>query len=322
MGVLSGVYSSFARSHLWRLFPGLSRVDDEFERVGILVLLHQLEVYEPFGICYGAAELEPVSGRFKQRGCELILAIRGQTFHCLDQLSFRHAEVVDQEFCVVCAGEMFEPLQVRLPIADVLIIKTVDDVFAQDKVWLIHIGLVVEQAGGNQVCLMYRATLIASARCGQDLFAQPGQIYFELRQQRGRGEIPRERVVAMEQMPRILLYHDIDRIHQPLKVALLDERCPQIRHDEIADEQNALIRQVDEHRIVSFTSSHRNELDACYPDLQLGTVIDSDVRLEAPYVVEAEGFAEELLVEYARRTEFAGDLSSVVAPCVRVQAGI
>ncbi len=54
MGVLSGVYSSFARSHLWRLFPGLSRVDDEFERVGILVLLHQLEVYQPFGICYQA----------------------------------------------------------------------------------------------------------------------------------------------------------------------------------------------------------------------------------------------------------------------------
>ena len=45
---------------------------------------------------------------------------------------------------------MFEAFQVRLPIADVLIIKTVDDVFAQDKVWLIYIGLVVEQAWGNQ----------------------------------------------------------------------------------------------------------------------------------------------------------------------------
>jgi len=52
---------------------------------------------------------------------------------------------------VVCAGEMFEALQVRLPIAHVLIIKTVDDVFAQDKVWLIHIGLVVEQARGTEV---------------------------------------------------------------------------------------------------------------------------------------------------------------------------
>src|SRR6267143_5659087 len=274
--------SSLGRSHLRRLFADLSRVDDEFEWVVILVLLHQLEVYKPFGICDGAAALEPVSGRFKQRGCELILAIRGQAFHCLDQLSFRHAEVVDQEFRVVCPGEMFEALQVRLPIADVLIIKTVDDVFAQDKVWLIDIGLVVEQARRNQVCLMYRATLIAAARCGQDLLAQPYKIYFELRKHRGGGEIPRERLVAMEKLPRILLYHDIDRIQQPLKVALLDERCAEIRHDEITDEQNALIRQGNEHRIVGFASLHRYELDACSADLQLGAAVDGDVRLEAP----------------------------------------
>src|SRR5882724_848958 len=194
---------------------------------------------------------------------------------------------------------MFEALQVRLPIADVLIIKAVNDVFAQDKVWLIHIGLVVEQARGNQVCLMYRATLIAAARCGQDPLAQPYQIYSELRQHRGRGEIPRERLMAMEQVPRILLYHDIDRIQKPLKVALLDERCAEIWHDEIADEQDALFRQVNEHRIVSFASLHRNELDACSPDLQLGAAIDGDIRLEGPHVVKAEASAEELLVENA-----------------------
>jgi hypothetical protein len=45
---------------------------------------------------------------------------------------------------VVCPGEMFEALQVRLPIADVLIVKTVDDVFAQNEVWEIDIGLAVE----------------------------------------------------------------------------------------------------------------------------------------------------------------------------------
>src|SRR5689334_8189449 len=114
--------------------------------------------------------------------------------------------------------------------------------------------------------------------------------------------------MAMEQMPRILLYHDIHRIHQPLKVALLDERRPQIGHDEVADEQNALIRQVNEHRIMSFASLHRNELDACSPDLEHGAAIDGNVRLEASYVVDAEGFAEELLIEHARRTEFTGDL--------------
>jgi hypothetical protein len=33
---------SLGRCHPWRLFADLCRVDDEFERVGILVLLHQL----------------------------------------------------------------------------------------------------------------------------------------------------------------------------------------------------------------------------------------------------------------------------------------
>src|ERR1700730_5912940 len=169
---------------------------------------------------------------------------------------------------------------------------------------------------------MDRATLIAAARRGQDLLAQPCQIYFELRQHGGRGEISRERLMAMEQVPRILLYHDIDRIQQPLKIALLDERCAEVRHDEIADEQNALIGQVNEHRIVSFASLHRNELDACSPDLQLGAAVNGDVRLEAPYVVQAEAFPEKLLVEHARRTQFAGDLFSIVVPRVEVQAGI
>ena len=45
---------------------------------------------------------------------------------------------------MVGTGEVFESLQVRLPITDILIVKTVNDVFAQDEVWLIRIGLVVE----------------------------------------------------------------------------------------------------------------------------------------------------------------------------------
>jgi len=56
---------------------------------------------------------------------------------------------------------------------------------------------------------------------------------------------------------------------------------------------------------VSFASLDRNELDACSSDPQLGAAIDGDIRLEAPHVVEAEAFAEELLVENGRRTEFA-----------------
>ena len=57
--------SSLATGHLWCLFPDLPRVNDEFERVRILVLLHQLQVYESFGVSHGSAVLEPTSGRFE-----------------------------------------------------------------------------------------------------------------------------------------------------------------------------------------------------------------------------------------------------------------
>src|SRR6516164_1457334 len=98
------------RRYLWRLFPDLRGVDDEFERVRILVLLHQLEVHQASRIGDGSTAREPVSGRFEQRGCELIFAVRGQAFHRPDKLSFRHTEIVDKEFRLVCAGEMFEAL--------------------------------------------------------------------------------------------------------------------------------------------------------------------------------------------------------------------
>jgi hypothetical protein len=89
-----------------------------------------------------------------------MLAVRDQTFHRLDQLSLGHTEVVGQKFRVLCAGEMFEALEIGLPIAGVLVVKAVNDVFAQDQVRELHLGLAAEQARRNQVCLMNRATLI------------------------------------------------------------------------------------------------------------------------------------------------------------------
>src|SRR5215467_8855967 len=126
----------------------------------------------------------------------------------------------------------------------------------------------------------------------------------------------------MEQIPGILLHHDVDRIEQTLKVALLDERCAQIRHNEITDEHNALIRQVDQHCVVSFSSLHGNELDACSADLQLGATIDREVGLEAEYVIDAEAFAEEWLVENARSSGAASDLFSVVVRRIELQSGV
>src|SRR6266446_1012143 len=129
--------SSLTTGHLWRLFSHLPRVNDELERVRILMLFHQFEVDKPFGVSHGSAVLEPASGRFKQRGGQFVFAVGGQALHGPNELFFRQAEVVNQEFCAVGPAEMVEALQVRLPIADVLVVWAVNDVFAQDKVWLI-----------------------------------------------------------------------------------------------------------------------------------------------------------------------------------------
>src|SRR5262249_8163101 len=87
-------------------------------------------------------------------------------------------------------------------------------------------------------------------------------------------------------------------------------------------EHDALIRQVDQHGVVSFSSIHRNELDACSPNLQFGPVIDCNIGLEAEDVVDAEAFTEEWLVESARRASAASKFFRVVVPRIKLQAGV
>src|SRR5580692_1605573 len=128
--------------------------------------------------------------------------------------------------------------------------------------------------------------------------------------------------MAVQQILWIFLYHYIDRVQQPLKISLLDERCAQIWHDEIADEQDAFIRQMDEHGVVSFTSLHRNQFDACATNLQLGAAIDGDIWLETSHVVQIKTFAEKFLAENARSIHFACDFFCVITPGVKVQTRI
>src|SRR5262249_22577790 len=67
---------------------------------------------------------------------------------------------------------------------------------------------------------------------------------------------------------------------------------------------------------------HRNELDACSPYLQLGAAIDRNIGFEAEDVVDAEAFAEEWLVENARRAGAASELFGVVVPRIKLQARV
>src|SRR5580700_8503563 len=84
--------SSLATGHLRYLFADHPRANDEFEWVRILMLFHQFEVDEPFGVSHGSAVLEPASGRFKQRGGQFVFAVGGQALHGSDELFFRQTE--------------------------------------------------------------------------------------------------------------------------------------------------------------------------------------------------------------------------------------
>ena len=53
---------SLATGHLRCLFPDLRRVQNEFEWVSVLVLLHQFQVDEPFGPGHRLTMLEPAFG--------------------------------------------------------------------------------------------------------------------------------------------------------------------------------------------------------------------------------------------------------------------
>src|SRR5580704_14288633 len=60
-----------------RLLSNLPGIDDELERIRILILLHELEVDQPLGVSHGGAALKSRSRRLKQRRCEFVFAIAG-----------------------------------------------------------------------------------------------------------------------------------------------------------------------------------------------------------------------------------------------------
>src|SRR5215472_7507026 len=114
-------------------------------------------------------------------------------------------------------------------------VKSINDVFAHDEVRLMHIGLVLEQTRGNQVCLVDRATLITPAHRAQHLVAQPREVCLKLCQHGGGGENSRERLVAMQQIPGILLHSGLNRVDQRMEIGLVEEIGTEIKNDEIAD---------------------------------------------------------------------------------------
>src|SRR5215467_5154254 len=118
---------------------------------------------------------------------------------------------------------MIESLQVGLPIPYVLVVQAVDDVFAEDQIWLINIRL-VEQARRYQICLVYCAAFLPAPYRLRDLFSKPYQVSFERCKHRSGGEISRQRLVTVQQMPRMGCDKNVDRIKQPLEIAFRHKR--------------------------------------------------------------------------------------------------
>src|SRR5262249_58974893 len=64
---------------LRRLLTDLACIDDELERIRVLMLFHQLEIGEPFRRSESAAVRQPCFCSVEQAGCHGVLAIRHET---------------------------------------------------------------------------------------------------------------------------------------------------------------------------------------------------------------------------------------------------
>src|SRR5690242_7001344 len=111
---------------------------------------------------------------------------------CFDNLRFGQSQIVNEKFGTICPSGMSEPLKVRLPIADVLIVDSVDHVLAQDVVRLVSIGLRGQEIRRDEVCLMNRGPVVTTTNGREHLVLQPGQISFQVAENQSGAEVPRE----------------------------------------------------------------------------------------------------------------------------------
>src|SRR5215472_1540771 len=89
---------SVLRIYLWCLFADFPRIDDELERVRVLILFHQLQISEPLGAFYRITNRKLRLCRFQQIRCHRILPVCGKAFRSFDDLRLREAKIVDEKF--------------------------------------------------------------------------------------------------------------------------------------------------------------------------------------------------------------------------------
>src|SRR5262244_1394927 len=87
---------SVLRIYLWCLFANFPRIDDEFERIRVLILFHQLQIDEPLSAFYRIATGKLRLCGFDQIRCHRILPVCRKTIRCCDDLRLREAWMVNE----------------------------------------------------------------------------------------------------------------------------------------------------------------------------------------------------------------------------------
>jgi hypothetical protein len=83
--------------NLWCLFADFRRIDDELERIRVLILFHQFQIGEPLGALQSfAVGVFWLSGFDQLRG-QCIPAVCGETVGCTHNLRFGNTQIVNED---------------------------------------------------------------------------------------------------------------------------------------------------------------------------------------------------------------------------------
>src|SRR5215510_4933073 len=115
---------------LWGLLASLCRVDDEFERIRVLIFFHQLQIREALSLLKRIAVRKLCLCGFDQIRCHCIPSVGSEPVRCLDNSLLREAQIVNEKFGTIRPAGMSQSLNVRLPVLDVLIVDFVNQMLA------------------------------------------------------------------------------------------------------------------------------------------------------------------------------------------------
>src|SRR5215831_15770043 len=134
----------------------------------------------------------------------------------------------------------------------------------------------------------------------------------------GEVKFPRDRLVAVQQVLRIPVHYHIDRIKQLLQVTILIKRRPQVRHDDIPHEHYSFVGKINQHGVVGFTPSSRNQLELRPADGQVRSIVDRNVWLVTQKTLRAESLSEELFPKNSWPVGLLFELFLIVASIVKL----